>query len=303
MPTILANHLQITYEESGPQDGPVLLLVMGLAGQLTAWPPEMIQTFSDAGFRTICFDNRDIGLSQKIDDRKAPNLLLQAILKRLRIRTRAPYRLTDMADDAIGLLDTLQIARAHVVGISMGGMISQILSAQHPDRVFSLTALMTSTNKRSLPGPRPDVAKLLFNPGPTPNTTEEIVERGMKVWNLLQTVEGGLPDDELRRRIHAAVERSYCPAGQRRQTAAIIETGDLTRWTQQITAPTLVIHGDADPLVQLAGGQDVAATIQGSRLEVIEGMGHDLPPRHLDRITSLIIDHARTAAGQESVTA
>lgn len=300
MPTVRANRLEIFYEDSGPASGPVIVLIMGLASQLTAWPPGMISRLNDAGFRTLRFDNRDIGLSQKLDHRRAPNLLLQSALARFRIRTLAPYRLTDMAQDTIGLMDELKIEQAHVVGISMGGMISQILSARYPERVYSLTAIMTSTNRRSLPGPRGDVARLLFRPGPPPKTTDEIVERGMEIWNLIRTRDGGLSDDELRVRVRAAVERSYCPAGQRRQTAAIVETGDLTRWTRRIAAPTLVIHGDADPLVRLAAGQDVAATIKGSRLEVISGMGHDLPPAHLNHITDLIIQHAQASGSPNS---
>lgn len=303
MPTIRANRLDLAYEDNGPTDGPVVLLIMGLASQLTAWPPKMLSAMHDAGFRTICFDNRDIGLSQKLDKKRAPNLLLQSALKRLRIPTRAPYRLTDMAQDTVSLMDALEIPQAHVVGISMGGMISQILSARHPQRVTSLTAIMTSTNRRSLPGPRRDVAQLLFNPGPAPKTNDEIVERGMQIWNLLRTTNGGLSDDELRTRIQAAVERSYCPAGQRRQTAAIVQTGDLSGWTRRIKAPTLVIHGDADPLVDVAAGRDVANTIQGSRLEIIPGMGHDLPPKHLDQISSLIIEHARAAGSPSQASA
>lgn len=303
MPFLRSNNIDLAYEDSGPQDGPAIVMVMGLAAQLTAWPPAMIRAFNDAGFRTIRFDNRDIGLSQKLDHKKPPNLLVQSALARLKLPVFVPYRLPDMVRDTVGLMQELKIPRAHIVGVSMGGMISQILAARHPDKVASLTAIMTSTNRRGLPGPSPTIMKALFRPGPAPATTEEVVERGVKMWNMIRTQDGGLSEDELRVRVQAAVERSYCPAGQKRQTAAIVATGDLRRWTRRIKSPTLVIHGDADPLVNVAAGKDVAANIRNSRLEIIKGMAHDLPPNHIDRVTSLIINHVQAPTGQESLSA
>jgi len=200
-----------------------------------------------------------------------------------------------MARDGIRLLDALNVDKAHIVGASMGGMISQILCANFPERASSLTAVMTSTNKKGLPTASPKLAHLLLRPGPAPKTTEDIIERSMRMWKAIGTPDSGRSDEELRTRVAAAVDRSYCPKGQRRQLSAIIETGDLRRWTRRIKAPTLVIHGDADPLVNIAGGKDVAANIRGSRMEVISGMAHDLPPRHLQTVTQMIIDHAHAA--------
>ncbi|MEM7545890.1 MAG: alpha/beta fold hydrolase [Pseudomonadota bacterium] len=294
MPTLRANGIDIEYEESGPSDGVPILLIMGLAAQLTAWPDAMLDDLNAAGFRTIRFDNRDIGLSEKMDGVRVPGVIAQVIMKRLRLRRHRSYTLSDMAADAAGVMDALGLERAHVVGVSMGGMIAQILAATRPDRVSSLTAIMTSTNAPGLPGPRRDVGKLLTNPGPPARTEAQAIERSMAMWRLISTVDGGGTEEDLLARVTRGVQRSMSPAGIRRQTAAIIETGDLRRYTRQITVPTLVIHGDSDPLVNIAGGRDIARIVPGARLEVMEGMAHDLPPRHLPHITGLIGDHAST---------
>jgi pimeloyl-ACP methyl ester carboxylesterase len=274
----------------------VILLIMGLAAQLTAWPPQMIETFNQAGFRTIRFDNRDSGLSDILETGRAPNLILQVLLRRLRIRGLAPYNLADMAADAAGLLSALNIRKAHVVGVSMGGMIAQILTATRPEAVASMTTIMSSTNNPRLPGPRSDIARLLLRPGPAPKTEAEAIERSLALWQLISTPGDAQNDDDLRAKVEASIRRAYRPSGTRRQTAAIVDTGDLRRWTQRVSVPTLVIHGDADPLVPCAGSRDIYRTIPNARLEIIEGMAHDLPQHHLGRIIDLIVGHARPAA-------
>ncbi len=300
MPLTTAGRTELYYEQSGPADGPPVLMIMGLASQLTAWPPRLVRRLNEAGLRTVLFDNRDVGLSQKMTGQRAPHPLLQTLLRRIGIRGLAPYGLPDLADDADSLLTALDIPQAHVVGASMGGMIAQILTASRPERVISLTALMTSTNGRHLRGPRRDVARLLFRPRPA-RTREQIIDSAMQIWTRISTQHGGLSDRELRHLITAAVDRSHDPAGQKRQLAAIIETGDLRRWTRKIRQPTLVIHGDADPLVRVEGGRDVAVCIPKSRLEIIPGMGHDLPPVHVDRIADLIAEHVQAAHQRRSV--
>lgn len=298
MPIAKSNDIELYYEESGSKDGEAILLVMGLGVQMIGWPPAMIGRLTDAGYRVIRFDNRDIGLSSRLDGKKAPNVLLQAILAKLRIPGLAPYRLTDMADDTIGLADALGIDRFHLAGVSMGGMIGQIVASRWPERVSSFTAIMTSTNNPRLPGARSDVAKALIAPTEPGATLDDAIERAVGIWTLIGTRDGGPTNEELRARITAALQRSNYPAGIRRQTAAIFGTGDLRKWTRKITAPTLVLHGTEDPLINVAGGKDVAATIAGSKLHLIDGLGHDLPARHLDEIVDRMIAHFRSASGK-----
>lgn len=291
MPEARANNVTLTYEVSGPENGVPVIMIMGLAAQLIDWPPDMVKALNDAGYRTIRFDNRDIGLSEKMEGKKAPNIFLQAILQRFGIKGLAPYNLRDMAADTIGLLDALGIDKAHVIGVSMGGMIAQIVAGEFPDRVLSLTAIMTSTNEPRLPGARPDIARLMLRPGPPATSIDEAIEKSMRVWQLIKTQNGGWTDEALRKRISAAAHRSIYPAGPRRQTAAIVDSGDLRVWSKKVTAPTLVIHGDADPLVRRSGGLAVARAIKHSTHISIPNMGHDLPPQFLPRIAEDITCH------------
>ena len=294
MPVIKANGIDIAYEDDGPADGPVVIMIMGLGVQLTAWPPAMFNALNETGFRTIRFDNRDIGLSGRLEGRKAPNIILQTILAKLRIRGLAPYALSDMAQDTLALAGGLGADSFHLVGLSMGGMIGQIVAAAAPEKIKSFTAVMTSTNNPGVRGPRPDVIKMLMAPGKPAKTMDEAVERAMNMWNTIGTVDGGGTQGELRQRVQEAMERCNYPAGIRRQTAAIIDTGDLRKWTRKITAPTLVMHGTADPLINVAGGKDIAGIVEGSRLHLIEGLGHDLPPRFLGELTSEMSEHLRS---------
>lgn len=303
MARIEANGIGIEYELEGPKGAPVVLLVMGLAAQLTAWPPALLERLHGAGFRTLRFDNRDAGLSEKMEGRRAPNLPLQAILSRLNVSGLAPYNLRDIAADAEGLMAALGVERAHVVGVSMGGMIAQVFAGTRPARTLSFAGIMTTTNRPRLPGARRDVAKTMFGPGPVAATEEAAIERGVRIWRLIGSPDGGEDEAALRARVTAAVRRSNYPAGIRRQTAAIVDEGDLRRYARRIAAPTLVIHGEADPLVRIEGGADLAACVPGARFERIEGMGHDLAPRHLPRIAELLIGHVEAAEAAARVGA
>ncbi|MGI9355916.1 MAG: alpha/beta fold hydrolase [Rhizobiaceae bacterium] len=298
MPLVKSNGLEIAYEDDGLNDGPAVLMIMGLGVQLTGWPPQMYGALNEAGYRTIRFDNRDIGLSQKLDGQKPPNILLQTILSKIHVTGLAPYNLTDMARDTIGLIDALDLGRVHLVGISMGGMIGQIVAATAPERIRSFTAIMTSTNSRKLPGPRPDLLKHLISRRKPAATIEETVELAVAFWNLIGTKNGGGRQEDLRARVRAAFERCNYPAGLRRQTAAIIETGDLRRWTRAIKSPTLVMHGTADPLVNVAGGKDVAANIEGANLKLVDGWGHDLPEKFLSELTDEMKSHFRSVESE-----
>jgi pimeloyl-ACP methyl ester carboxylesterase len=296
MALVKANGVDIEVEEFGSRADPAILMIMGLAAQLTLWPKPMIDGLVAAGFRVVRFDNRDIGLSQKLHEKHAPSpALTMTAIRLLGVKAVAPYTLDDMAADAIGVMDALAIDRAHVVGASMGGMISQILAAKCAERVKSLVAIMSSTNHRRLPQADPAILRKLFGARARPRTRDELVDRIVEVWKVIGTVDGGNDPIEFRDKIAASVERCNYPAGVRRQIAAIVATGDLRHHARAIKAPTLVIHGSKDPLAPLAGGLDIAATVPGARMEIVEGMGHDLPPRHLKTITELIAGHARLA--------
>ncbi len=293
MPQIKANNLTIEYEDIGPKDGPVILLVMGLAAQMTFWPDAMLKGLTDAGFRVIRFDNRDIGLTSKLHGKRAPNPIVHAAASLIGFKGLAPYTLHDMVADTVGLMDALKIKKAHLVGVSMGGMISQLMAGTHPDRIASLTSIMSGTLNPRIGGPSPRVTVPLFLNRGKANTRDEIIKRSIAMFSLIKT-EG---DDisEIEKKLEIAFDRSYYPAGIRRQLAAIIATGDLRPYVRKITAPALVIHGSKDPLAPLEGGKDSARNIQGARLEIIEGMAHDLPKKFLPRITALIVDHAKSA--------
>lgn len=284
--------VDIEYEWDGPESGPVVLLIMGLAQQLIFWPEDFVAALNDAGFRTLRFDNRDIGHSQKFSGKQAPNPLVQLAARLIGIRGLAPYSLEDMANDTIGLLDGLSVRKTHVVGVSMGGMIAQVMAAKFPQRVDRLAIIMSSTNNPALPRAKGEIAKALMAPPANINTREEALERAMYLWSLIGTKNSGASDDELRARLAAAYERSHYPAGPRRQLAAVIDTGDLRKdFTRKIAAPTLVIHGGDDPLAPPAGGVDIFRNVKGADLEIIEGMGHDIPKKFRARIAARIIRH------------
>ncbi|MDD9910579.1 MAG: alpha/beta hydrolase [Ahrensia sp.] len=305
MPELSANGLTLYYEDEGPRNGRPIVLVMGLGVQSTAWPAAFLDALHWADYRTIRFDNRDIGLSSRLEGRRARHIALHIITSRLGLGGGAPYALTDMADDTLGLIEALELERPHLVGVSMGGMIGQIIAARAGSQLASFTAIMTSTNNPRLPKPRRDVLKMLIAPGPAPKTHDEAVERAIRLWNTIGTQNGGGTQEDLRERVDAALRRSFYPAGLKRQIAAIIETGDLRRWTRKISLPTLVLHGTADPLVPASGGKDVAANIMNSRLHLLDGMGHDLPPKFLAELTGELVEHLRTSDSmhaQESQT-
>lgn len=295
--SVLANNTQIAYQEAGPKDGPVVLLIMGLGAQLTMWPPRLIDGLTNLGYRVITFDNRDIGLSQKFPDIRAPNLLGQAVLKRLGLSHGAPYTLHEMTDDAVGLLQALKVERAHVVGVSMGGMIAQLLAAKYPNLISSLTAISSTTNNPGLPSSDWRVLLAMARRGTPPATVNGAINQTLYMLKAIGTPGEDPWVNGLRERVERSYARSYYPVGSTRQMAAIVASGDLRRWSRRITAPSLVLHGTHDRLVPLSGGKDIARTIAGSQLEIINGMGHDLPDRFLLRIISRLTFHFEQAQG------
>ena len=298
---IRANGIHLEVEDSGAgessagQNRPVVLLVMGLGMQLIAWPPAMVQGLVDAGFRVIRFDNRDVGLSQHFNEFGKPNMLWQGLKYKLGLRIKTPYSLHDMAADALGLLDALQIQKAHIVGVSMGGMIAQRLALHAPARVLSLSSIMSSSGARGLPAATPAVTRLLLG-RPADMGLQAIVNYSMKLLKAIGSP--AFPTDEaaLRERVTIATRRYYHPQGISRQLVASVADSSRAAELSRITTPTLVVHGKADPLVPFACGEDTARRIPGARLVGIEGMGHDLPPGVVERLLPLLIPHFRASA-------
>jgi pimeloyl-ACP methyl ester carboxylesterase len=285
-----ANGIRITYEDKGPHDAPVILLVMGLGGQLTLWPDEFVDALNAHGFRTIRYDNRDVGLSTRFDAAGVPNLKWMFVKAAIGLPVRPAYTLADMAADGMALLDHLGIARAHIVGASMGGMISQHIAARYPDRVLSLTSIMSTTGNRQLPPASAEAMAVLNDRGPDPLVDfEGYLDHAVKGAFVVGSP-GYPPDPEAtRERIRNDFNRCYAPQGFQRQYAAAAASPDRRPKLATIKAPTVVIHGAVDPLVPLAGGQDTAANIPGAELRVIEGMGHDLPPALFDTLVDGIM--------------
>jgi proline iminopeptidase len=303
MPSLNANGIRIAFDTAGDPKSVPLLLIAGLGLQLTAWPDEFVEGLVDLGFYVIRFDNRDSGLSTKFEHAGTPSLTLAWLKSLLRIPSRPPYSLEDMADDAIGVLSALGVARAHVVGLSLGAMVGQLMASKFPSRVLSLTSIMSSSGRRGLPGPAPAVRRALLRRPRDWNSTADIdaaVDYNVQLLQAIGSPAYPTPEKHLRRRVSRALRRNCCPGGVVRQMLAVTACGDRTPQLQAIAAPTLVIHGAADPLVPLACGIDTAQAIPGARLEVIEGMGHDLPAQLLERLLALIDAHAHGKMAPDS---
>jgi pimeloyl-ACP methyl ester carboxylesterase len=294
MGSIAANGIMIEYDERG--DGEPMLLIMGLGGQMTDWPEELVDLLAAQGFRVIRFDNRDAGLSTEFDW-EPPSIARVAAALVTRRRLQAGYLLRDMADDAAGLLDELGVPSAHVVGVSMGGMIAQSLAIHHPDKVRSLTSIMSNTGDRRRGGvDRRLIAKMVRLPRPT---RENALDRATTVFRLISGP--GFDAAEYREFAAANLERSFRPRGTARQMAAIVASPDRTADLGRITAPTLVIHGLLDPLVRPSGGHATARAVPGSRLVMYPDMGHDLPRNRWPEIVDAITRNAHRAASEHTM--
>jgi pimeloyl-ACP methyl ester carboxylesterase len=292
MPFASLNGLSIAYESHGPLDRPVILLVMGLGAQLTIWPDELVDALVGDGFRVVRFDNRDCGLSSKFEQWGKADL--PAAVQRLMSgqAIEAPYRLDDMANDAVGLLDVLGIERAHVVGASMGGMIAQVIAGRRPERTASLVSIMSTSSRAGLPPGKPEAVKAILT-RPESGDRAELVRHGMWLREMIGSP--GYPADPqwLQRFVERNVDRSYYPEGVGRQYLAILASGDRVGMLRGISRPTLVIHGADDPLLPEACGRDVADLVPGARYESIPGMGHDLPLALCAPLARMIGEHCR----------
>ncbi len=295
MAAINANGITIEYDAHGDPSDPPLLLIMGLGAQMTLWPIELVEALVAHRFYVIRFDNRDIGLSTKFDAAGLPEMgaLVMAVMSG-KLPSLA-YTLDDMAEDASALLGALGIQRAHIVGASMGGMIAQLFAVNHPEKLLSLTSIMSTTGNPSLPPAKPDAMAVLTN-RPTTADPNILVDFGVRAARTIGSPAYPASEERLRARVRADYERSFSPHGAMRQMAAVIGGGDRRERLSHISAPTLVIHGDADPLVPVEGGRDTAAAISGAELLVIPGMGHDLPVELVPQIADAIAGIAAKAS-------
>lgn len=286
-PTLVdAGRVTLAYETFGSPDDPPLVLVMGVATQMLAWPDGFCQRLADAGFHVIRFDNRDIGLSTHLDDAGVPDLM--ALLTGE--GGSAPYLLADMADDTAALFDALGLDRVHLVGLSMGGMIVQEVALRHGHRLASLTSIM-STPAATVGQPTPEAQAVLLAPSVT--TAEQAADRAVATYRVVGSPGYPLDEEWLRETGAEAFRRSNDPAGVVRQLAAILVSPDRRPGLRSLTVPTLVIHGEDDPLVQIEGGRATADAVPGARLVTYPGMAHDLPEALWPAITGEIVDHAR----------
>ena len=291
---IRANGIDIEVEDSAngePCNKPAVLLIMGLGMQLVAWPVAFVQALEHAGFRVIRHDNRDIGLSAKFGHLGKPNIIWTTLKMKLGLSVRPPYTLNDMALDAVGVLDALGIKKAHVVGVSMGGMIAQRVALAAPGRVLSLTSIMSSSGAKGLPEASPRVIRALMK-RPVGSSEDAILAHYLQLFDVIGSP--GYPIDipQTRERILLGFKRSYNPEGVLRQMMAIgADMGKRALELGRITAPTLVLHGKADPLVPYPCGEDSARRIPGAKLVGIDGMGHDLPPGVLPLLLAQMLPH------------
>jgi len=285
-----ANGIDIAYQTFGDKDASPLILIMGLGSQMVLWDGEFCRKLAAGGYRVIRFDNRDIGLSTKLDWMQVPDTTaVTAALQRGEVPA-LPYTLEDMAADTAELLTALGYDKAHIVGESMGGMIGQIMAINLPERLLSLTSIMSSTGNPFLPPPSPEVLEILYTPFPTDH--DGFVESFVRTFKVLSGAAMPLSEALARKWAEQSYKRGLNPAGVARQFAAIMAAGDRTEKLKSISIPTLVIHGDVDPLLPVECGLATATAIPGSRLKIIQEMGHALPEAVWPQIVAEITRHA-----------
>jgi pimeloyl-ACP methyl ester carboxylesterase len=289
---VKANGISINMEDRGPADATPILFVNGYTSTMLSWPDELMDGLRAQGFRVIRYDNRDVGKSEKLTG--TPSMKDVAAAVRDGRKPDIPYTLADMAADGIGVLDALGIERAHIMGISMGGMIVQRMAIHHPERLLSVTSIMSSTGNPDLPKAT-DEAMTALQAQPASEAREDVIRHRMKGRRVYQSPAYPKSDDDLYAFVAREYDHMYYPEGGTRQYAAIIGDGSRVEALKKVRVPFLVIHGQADPLVPVEGGIDTAKCVPGAALELIDGMGHDLPVELCARYVELIAGHARAA--------
>jgi pimeloyl-ACP methyl ester carboxylesterase len=283
--TAVSGDLKLHYEDMGDPDDPPVLLIMGLGAQMLLWRTAFCEQLVGQGLRVIRYDNRDIGLSSKTERHSSGQPLVARLARSwLGLPSESAYRLEDMADDAAAVLAHLDIQRAHIVGASMGGMIAQVFAARFAERTKTLAVIFSSNNHRFLPPPAPRALLALLK-GPAPDSPRDVIlDNAVRFGKIIGSPRYRMPDEQARAEAAESYDRSYYPWGVARQFSAIMGSGSLLHYDRRISAPTVVIHGRADKLMRPFGGRAVARAIDGARLVLIDGMGHDLPKQLWDRV-------------------
>jgi pimeloyl-ACP methyl ester carboxylesterase len=294
--TAQVGDIELAYERWGKATDPAVLLIMGLGAQLLIWPDSFCQTLVDKGYQVIRFDNRDIGLSSKIKKRSQKQNFWLAIARfQMGLANPAPYNLYDMAGDTVGLMSVLGIAKAHIIGASMGGMIGQIVAAKYPERVLSLGVLFSSNNQPFLPPPDPR-AFLPLVKGPGANAPREILlQHSVKLFTAIGSPAYRSTPEQIKTFAGQLMDRSFHPAGVKRHFLAVMGTGNIKHLARHIHVPTVVVHGKEDRLLRPACSKAIAKSIKGAHLELIEGMGHDIPQALVPRLTGIFAHNMHRA--------
>ena len=289
---LISNGLRLAYQDFGRPEDPVILLVAGLNNQMVRWPLALCDLLVSRGYRVIRFDNRDIGLSEKMEGVEAPGVFRLFLKHYLRIPVDAPYSLHDMAEDTVGVLDALSIDHAHIVGMSMGGMISQLVAAHYPQRIRSLTSMMSTSGEWGKGVASLKVSRQMLRPVSKDRTA---LENGVDTWRMIGSPGYPLSEREIEAILRAEYKRSSNPAGYLRQIAAVRTAPGRGSLLSKLKMPVLIIHGREDLLVPVSGGIDTAKHIPHATLKIFDGMGHDLPKQLLPEFTDLIVENAKKA--------
>jgi proline iminopeptidase len=295
MPNINHKGIKIEYEETGEKENPPVLLLMGAGEQLISWPKAFYCGLAEKGYRVIRLDYRDTGLSTKFELAGKPNIGLIFLRSIMGLPMRVPYTFKDVADDVAGLCRGLGITSTHIIGCSMGGMVAQILAAKHKDLTSTLTVMMSTTNRRSLPKPTWKVLRQIIFNQPKNDDREQLARYYVSFYQLVGSPAYPTPPDELREIVEMKLDRSFYPVGVLRHIAAGLATGDLRGYTRRIKAPSLIIHGKDDPLVRLEAGLDVAKNLPNATVRIYSGMGHDLPQQLIPSWIDIIDTHMRNS--------
>ena len=294
MARIKANGIEMEYETFGAKNDPALLLIMGLGAQLTLWPESLCEGLASRGFFVVRYDNRDVGLSTDFGKAGIPNLM-EAFARLMKgEKVDAPYLLKDMAADATGLLDALGLDRAHMVGASMGGMIAQILAATYPQRTRSMVSIMSTSGRPGLPMGRPEAVAML-SAQPPGTAREQLIAHAIKLRTVIGSPGFPVEPAELRALVERNIDRRWYPEGAARQYLAVMASGPRVDLLKTVKVPTLVLHGEDDPLLPVECGRDVASLVPGAKVETWPGWGHDLPSQMVPRLVESISKFCKTA--------
>ncbi|BBN82517.1 alpha/beta hydrolase [Pseudoalteromonas sp. A25] len=296
MPSIATCHgITLNYQDEGSSDAPAIILIMGLGAQMTVWPDSFYYGLVNKGFRVIRFDNRDTGLSSQLEHYGRPSLIKAWLSRRLPISSKAPYTLEDMCQDVLELMKALKIKKAHLVGASMGGMIAQLIAAKHKKKVLSLTSIMSSSSAPSLSRSNLALLLKLVRLKPMAKTQENAIEYLVKLNQLIGSPDYPQDEQMLKQQARLSVSRAHTPDGFKRQLVALTHSESKDHLLKKIKAPTLVIHGLADPIIPLSAGQKTAQQINKAKLKIVPGMGHNFPPELMKKLTKWVSKHVNKA--------